>query len=205
MMQMDIWNDRTWAEMFSLTVPLLEKVLRPILVYLFLMGLMRLFGKREMAQLNPFDFIVIVMLGNTVQNAIMGDDNSVTGGLVGALALCAFHAGVLRLMYRHRRIDQFLQGKPIALVHEGKVNKKALRRELITMTELLSTVRRQGFSHLDEIERCTLEPGGTFSVLPREPHADERLRAELLARFDDLGRRLDELARRLDEQGKPTA
>ncbi len=197
MPSLHLWDPDLIVHMFHLALPIAEKAIRPILVYLFLMGLLRLFGRREMAQLNPFDFIVLMMLSNVVQNAIIGEDNSVTGGLIGSVALCAFHATIVRVMYRHRRLDQFLQGRPAMLVHGGVVDKKALRRELVTMPSLLSLVRRQGFSHLDEVERCVLEPGGTFSIVAKEPTAEEKRQVEVVEKLESLLVQIEELRKSL--------
>src|ERR1700738_4547512 len=109
-----------WTHMFSLTLPLAEKILRPILVYAFLVFLLRIFGKRELAQLNPFDLVVLLSLSNTVQNAIIGDDLSLTGGLIGAFTLCAVNYAVIRFLFRHRRLDQVIQGSPAVLIEHGK-------------------------------------------------------------------------------------
>src|SRR5450432_3571450 len=100
------------TDMFVLKLPILEKILRPILVYFFLVILLRVFGKRELAQLNPFDLVVLLSLANTVQNAIIGDDNSVIGGMIGAASLCAFNYVVIRFMFKHRRLDQIFEGTP---------------------------------------------------------------------------------------------
>src|SRR5512138_2793793 len=101
-----------WNDMFVLMVPLLEKILRPAIVYVFLVILLRIFGKRELAQLNPFDLVVLLSLSNTVQNAIIGNDNSISGGLVGAFTLLALNYIVVRFLFRHRRLDQLLEGQP---------------------------------------------------------------------------------------------
>jgi len=100
-----------WTNMFVLGVPLAEKILRPIIVYIFLIIGLRLSGKRELAQLNPFDLIVLLTLSNTVQNAIIGNDNSVSGGLIGAAALLAVNYLVVRFLYDHRKIDQLVEGR----------------------------------------------------------------------------------------------
>src|SRR5437870_7984379 len=123
-------------DMFALSLPVAEKVLRPILVYIFLVLLLRIFGKRELAQLNPFDLVVLLSLSNTVQNAIIGDDNSVAGGFIGAFTLVFINYLVIRFLFRHRRLDQILEGRPAVLVKEGHVNKKELAKELITFSEL---------------------------------------------------------------------
>src|SRR6267143_1537462 len=105
-----------WTHMFALNLPLAEKILRPAIVYAFLVILLRIFGKRELAQLNPFDLVVLLSVSNTVQNAIIGDDNSVTGGLIGAFSLLLTNYLVVRFLYAHRRIDQILEGSPTVLV-----------------------------------------------------------------------------------------
>ena len=101
-----------WSHMFVLGLPVLEKILRPIIVYIFLIIGLRLSGKRELAQLNPFDLIVLLTLSNTVQNAIIGDDNSVTGGIIGAASLLAINYLVVRYIYDHRKLDKLVAGHP---------------------------------------------------------------------------------------------
>src|ERR1700728_4132716 len=96
--------------MFHLPLRVLEKILRPVIVYLFLVGFLRVFGKRELAQLNPFDLVVLLSLSNTVQNALIGDDNSVTGGIIGAITLLAINWLVVRLLFAQPRLEQVLEG-----------------------------------------------------------------------------------------------
>src|ERR1700738_434043 len=131
-------------DMFALTVPILEKIVRPILVYGFLVVLLRVFGKRELAQLNPFALVVLLSLSNTVQNAIIGNDNSVTGGLIGAFSLVCTNYLVVRFLFKHRRIDQILEGRPTVLIEHGKIRRKALAQELLSESELLTICHRQG-------------------------------------------------------------
>ena len=100
-----------WKDLFVLGIPLLEKILRPILVYAFLVVSLRLSGKRELVQLNPFDLVVLLTLSNTVQNAIIGDDNSVLGGIISATSLLATNFLVVRFLYRHRKLDQLEEGR----------------------------------------------------------------------------------------------
>src|SRR5262252_3144233 len=137
-------------DMFKLGLPVLEKVLRPIIVYFFLVLALRIFGKRELAQLNPFDLVVLLSLANTVQNAIIGDDNSVTGGLIGAFSLLSVNYLIVRFLFRHRRLDQILQGEPTTLIEEGKVKQQALAKELLTESDLRTVAHRQGFKHLHD-------------------------------------------------------
>src|SRR5580700_4840201 len=105
-----------YTHMFQLPLPILEKLLRPIVVYLVLVLLLRIFGKRELAQLNPFDLVVLLSLSNTVQNAIIGDDNSVTGGIIGAFSLLAINWFVVRVLFRSRRLTRALEGRAVVLI-----------------------------------------------------------------------------------------
>src|SRR5437762_1968386 len=110
-----------WHDLFLLGIPVLEKIIRPILVYLFLIIGLRLAGKRELAQLNPFDLIVLLTLSNTVQNAIIGDDNTVLGGVIGASTLLAINYLAVRFLYRHQRLEQFIEGGADTLILDGKI------------------------------------------------------------------------------------
>jgi uncharacterized membrane protein YcaP (DUF421 family) len=191
-----LW-DGTLSHLLALPgLPILEKILRPILVYAALVVLLRVFGKRELAQLNPFDLVVLLSLSNTVQNAIIGDDNSVSGGLIGAVSLLAINYFVVRFMFKHRRLDQLLEGEPTTLIDKGKICEGALAKELLTVTELQTVAHRQGFQRLEEIECCVLEPGGSFSIKGHTPPADERRHRELLARIEELSRQIEEMKRR---------
>src|SRR3954464_13662267 len=136
-------SPKMWSDIFGLGAPVAEKVLRPALVYVFLVLALRVFGKRELAQLNPFDLVVLLSLSNTVQNAIIGNDNSLSGGVIGALALLIINYCVVRFLFRHRRLDQIFEGKPSVLIQNGRVNRRALCQELLTHAELLMVVRRQ--------------------------------------------------------------
>ena len=185
-----------WRDMFWLSLPVAEKMLRSLIVYLFLVALLRVFGKRELAQLNPFDLVVLLTLSNTVQNAIIGDDNSVTGGLIGAVALMAANYFLVRFIFKHRRLDQVFEGRPTTLIEGGRILERGLAKELLTKSELLMVAHRQGFSNLHEIERCVLEPGGGFYIQGKKPPMAERRHAELLARLDRLDQQLAELRRR---------
>ena len=180
--------------MFVMAVPLLEKILRPILVYLALVVLLRIFGKRELAQLNPFDLVVLLSLSNTVQNAIIGNDNSVSGGLVGAFTLLAVNYLLVRFLFKHRRLDQIVEGKPTTLIEGGKVLQKNLAKELLSHSELLTVLHRQGFDDVNEVEQCVLEPSGTFAVKRKMPAQDDVQYAELIRRLEIIDSRLSTLA-----------
>lgn len=182
-------------EMFALTVPILEKIVRPILVYAFLVLLLRVFGKRELAQLNPFDLVVLLSLSNTVQNAIIGNDNSLTGGLIGAFSLVCTNYLVVRFLFKHRRIDQILEGSPTVLIENGKIRRKELAKELLTESELLTVCHRQGFADFDEVHTAVLEPGGTFFLKGKFPSEEDTFRQQVLSGLEKLNQRLDQLAK----------
>jgi uncharacterized membrane protein YcaP (DUF421 family) len=191
-----------WKDMFVLGVPILEKILRPIIVYVFLIVGLRLSGKRELAQLNPFDLIVLLTLSNTVQNAIIGEDNSVTGGIIGAASLLAINYLVVRFLYDHRKIEQIVEGSPDVLIENGKLHEHKLKKELITKQELAAAARKQGFDSLSEVHQCVLEPGGTLSFTARKPATEDIRHQELLKKFDALS---EELARLRKMQPPATA
>jgi uncharacterized membrane protein YcaP (DUF421 family) len=181
-----------WKDMFVLGLPVVEKILRPIVVYAFLVISLRLSGKRELVQLNPFDLVVLLTLSNTVQNAIIGDDNSVSGGLIGATSLLAVNYLVVRFLYGHRKLDQLVEGKADVLIDNGKVRTEHLKRELITMQQLSAAARKQGFDELSEVQQCVLEPGGTLTFIGKKPDTEDVRHQELLRRFEIV---TEELAR----------
>ncbi|MGD0015170.1 MAG: YetF domain-containing protein [Bryobacteraceae bacterium] len=158
-------------DMFGLKLAVAEKILRPIIVYIFLVVCLRIFGKRQLAQLNAFDLVVLLSISNTVQNAMIGDDTSLTGGLIGAFSLFGINYLVLRFVFRHRTLDQMLEGKPAVLIEHGKVRRKALAKELLSEAELKIVAHREGFAGLDEVDSCILEPGGTFYMRAKEKGA----------------------------------
>ena len=174
--------------MFQLPLPIIEKLARPVIVYLVLVLLLRLFGKRELAQLNPFDLVVLLSLSNTVQNAIIGDDNSITGGVIGAFGLMAINWLVVRTLFRSPRLTRIFEGRSVVLVHNGQVDKKALRRESLSHEELIEVIHRQGFERLNQVKRCELEPNGSFYVEPFEPSIADTRHAELVEKLNALSR-----------------
>jgi uncharacterized membrane protein YcaP (DUF421 family) len=182
-----------WNAIFALGAPVAEKILRPVMVYFFLVISLRIFGKRELAQLNPFDLVVLLSLSNTVQNAIIGNDNSLTGGLIGAFALLAMNYLVVRFLFRHRRLDQVFEGKPTVLIENGKIVKGALAKELLSRAELMTVLHRQGFDSMAEVERCVLEPGGTFYIQRKMPASETLDHAEVMRTLNELKGKLDTL------------
>jgi len=190
---MDGWliSGKMWSDIFVMGAPIVEKIIRPVLVYFFLVVVLRVFGKRELAQLNPFDLVVLLSLSNTVQNAIIGNDNSLTGGLIGAFALLAMNYLVVRFLFRHRRLDQVFEGKPTVLVEHGHVLRKALAKELLTPSELMTVLHRQGFDNIEEVERCVLEPGGIFYIKRKMPATEQVEHDEVMRSLAELKGKLD--------------
>jgi len=175
-----------WKDMFVLAVPILEKILRPIVIYAFLIISLRLSGKRELVQLNPFDLVVLLTLSNTVQNAIIGDDNTVTGGIIGATSLLLVNYLVVRFLYGHRKLDQFVEGRADVLIEDGKVRTGSLKRELITIAQLEAAARKQGFESIHEVQQCVLEPGGTITFIGKKPGTEESRHRELMDRMEKM-------------------
>src|SRR5579875_728089 len=170
-----------WTDLLVPGIPVIEKIVRPIIIYLFLVAALRLSGKRELAQLNKFDLVVLLILSNTVQNAIIGNDNSVLGGLLGALVLLATNWLADRYLYSHPRLEHLFEGEPVVLVRDGQVCEAACAKEKITRSELLAAIRRQGLTDIAEVKLAVLETGGNISVVPQRP-AQEQLLQQLLAR-----------------------
>lgn len=162
-----------------------EKAVRTVAVYAGLLILLHLSGKRQLAQLNSFDLVVLMLLSNIVQNAVIGNDNSLLGGLLGAVILLAVNYAVVRAAFMSPRFGKAIQGGETVLYEQGQVIARALRREAITLEELVAVVRRQGME-LEEVLRVSLEPEGTFDVTPRRTVS-----------LDDLMTKLDALERRL--------
>ena len=154
--------------MFHLPLPIVEKLARPVVIYLVL--------------------VVLLSLSNTVQNAIIGDDNSVTGGVIGAFGLLAINWLVVRVLFRSRRLTRALEGRSAILIRNGQLDVQAMNREALTREELLSVVHRQGFEDFHAVRKCELEPNGTFYVEAFDPSVDDKRHAELLARIDALAR-----------------
>ncbi|MDQ6678278.1 MAG: DUF421 domain-containing protein [Acidobacteriota bacterium] len=186
--------------MFHLKAPVLEKIARPVIVYFAIILLLRAFGKRELAQLNPFDLVVLLSVSNTVQNAIIGDDNSVTGGVLGALSLFAINYVVVRFLFRHRELVAALSGSATRLITGGVPDRRAMAKELLTESELLTVIHRQGFDEFDEVENCTLEPGGAFFIKGKEPGPGDKQHDELLSRLAQLQSSVEGLKRQMENR-----
>lgn len=184
-----------FEHMFHLPIPLLEKIIRPIIVYACLILLLRVFGKRELAQLNPFDLVVLLSLSNTVQNALIGDDNSVTGGIIGAVSLLTINYCVVRLLYSSRKLEQVVEGTQQVLIRDGKLNDQALKGELLTQETLLSAIRKQNFNDFSDVKLCTLLPNGSFSIEGYKPSEEEKGYAALVEKLAGIEKQIAALQR----------
>ena len=179
-----------WHDMFSLTLPVAEKMLRPLLVYVFLIVGLRLAGKRELAQLNPFDLVVLLTLSNTVQNAIIGEDNSVTGGVLGASTLLLVNYVLVRFISRHEKLERIIEGEPDVLIEDGILKTDCLMKEAITLLEMQAAAHKQGFTSLDEVDRAVLDPNGNIAFFGKKPNPE-------LARHDAIMKQLEAMAAQL--------
>jgi len=146
-------------------IPLAEKIVRSLVVYVFLLVLFRLMGKREVAQMTVFDLVVLLVLSNVLQNAMIGPDNSVIGGLIGATTIMAINWVVGRAAYSSKWFERAIEGVPTLLVHGGHMVEPNMRRVSISREELLSNLRSQGVFCVDDVGAAVLEPSGKLSVL----------------------------------------
>jgi len=186
-------------QIFRPEIPVLDKLFRTLIVYAFLLVGLRLAGKRELGQLNPFDLVVLLVLSNTVQNAIIGPDNSLAGGLIGATFLLILNWIVVRFLYDHPDLEKVFEGEPDCLVKDGMVLHDRLKRETITLAELELAARKQGFDGLEEVQSCRLEVGGALTFVAKHPTETEARHKELLSRLDALMGEQSRLAARLDQ------
>lgn len=189
-------DTNTWSNMFTLdaeTVTWTEKILRPVIIYIALIILLRIIGKRELAQLNPLDLVVILLLSNTVQNGIIGNDTSVVGAIVGAAALLLINSSVAFIKYRWPKAESLTEGSPVTLIENGKLNESALRRELMTESDLDIIAHENGFDNANEIDKLILDPNGSFLVEGQDEIRDATFKRDILKKIDDLSKQLTEL------------
>jgi uncharacterized membrane protein YcaP (DUF421 family) len=187
--------------MFFMPLPLTEKILRPVIVYLCLVIFLRIFGKRELAQLNPFDLVVLLSLSNTVQNAMIGDDNSISGGVVGAFSLLAINWLLMWFLYRSRKAAVVLEGTASTLIEGGVVDEAELRKQSLTHEDLISVLNRNGFNDPADVQMCMLEPNGTFYVEGKKPSSDTLERQQMMAMLAELSGEVKALRREIEARG----
>jgi uncharacterized membrane protein YcaP (DUF421 family) len=168
-------------------VSLIEKVLRPVVVYLLLVWALRRFGKRILAQLNPFDFVVLLTISNTVQNAIIGNDTSLFGGALGAATLLGVNAILVRIFYRGASTEHMLQAdRDIVLIDQGQLQELEMRRLRINAGELTGKAHERGFDSLEDVECATLYPNGTIYFQAKSAMTETARYTELIRRMDLL-------------------
>ena len=182
---MDGLNDLI-TNLFVPGISFIEKVVRPLLVYVFLVFILRIGGRRELGQLTTFDLVVLLTLSNTVQNAIIGNDNSVTGGIIGATTLLVANHFVVRLTYHHQKFAKVVEGSPTLLIDHGVIQKDALAQELITLDELKLSALKEGYDSLDEIDRAILDAGGAICYVAKKPAPEDVRHQELLTEIRRL-------------------
>ena len=153
--------------MWNLTVPWWELILRGIIVYVFLIALLRLTGKRQVGQLAPFDLVLLLVLSNAVQNSMNGGDNSLLGGLVSATTLVIVNYLVGMLTFRSKRMEALIEGRPIIIVHNGQVFEDVMSRVQLTHHELNSALRQAGCDCVADVHLAVLENNGSISVTTR--------------------------------------
>lgn len=192
-----LFNKDIWKHLAAIgengEVSIIEKILRPILVYGLLVFLFRIFGNRELAQLNPIDLIVLLLLSNTVQNAIIGDDVSLLGGTIGVITLLGINYFFALLKHKNSAFETFIEGSPRILIENGKINQKAIEKELLTKEDLDVIAHEEGYDSVNEIEKCVLDPNGTFLVEGKDGTKDEKFRKDVLQKIDKLTKQLNDL------------
>ncbi|HET6233252.1 MAG TPA: YetF domain-containing protein [Longimicrobiaceae bacterium] len=193
-----IWND-----LFAVGIPVGEKIIRTLAVYVFLLAVLQLAGKRELGQLNPFDLVVLLLLSNAVQNAIIGNDNSLLGGMIGAITLLLANYLVVRFLYRHPKLDELIEGSPEKLIENGAFIEHALEKNLITKAEIHAAARRQGIEDLSTVACSRLEVGGTISFLIKQPTEADQRHDELMTRMEALETKLVALLERTGSAPAP--
>ena len=175
-------------------VSVLEKIVRPIAVYLLLVFLLRKFGKRILAQLNPFDLVVLLTLSNTVQNAIIGNDTSLTGGIIGAISLLGVNAVLVRVYYRGPEAEKkMIESRDTSLIREHRVHEDALRKLHINRGELTARAHERGFDDLHEVDTAVLYPNGTIYM--KGTSQDEACMQEILQHVQALRQEIASLRR----------
>lgn len=154
--------------LWTLSLPWWEFVVRGAVVYGLVLVLLRLTGKRQIGQLAPFDLVLLLLLSNSVQNAMNGGDNSVPGGIISAVTLVALNYVVGFVTFRSKQFEALIEGRPQILIHNGQVDEQILRNAQMTHHELDAALRRAGCSCAAEVKFAMLENNGEVSVVPRK-------------------------------------
>jgi uncharacterized membrane protein YcaP (DUF421 family) len=152
--------------MWHLSLPWWEFVLRGLVVYLFLILILRLTGKRQIGQMSPFDLVLLLVLSNAVQNSMHGGDNSLAAGLILAVTLVGLNWLTGLLTYKSKTAERLIEGSPQVLLHNGKIYEKSLHDAQLSRDELMSALRSEGFSNFGDVRAAILENDGSISVIP---------------------------------------
>lgn len=150
--------------MWNLSLPWWEFVLRAIIVYIFLLVILRLTGKRQIGQMAPFDLVLLLVLSNAVQNSMNGGDNTVLAGVILSVTLIALNSLIAYLTYKSKKIEAFIEGRPQVLIHNGHVFEDVMKKEKLTRQEIDSALRRSGVAAVDDVHFAILETNGDISV-----------------------------------------
>jgi uncharacterized membrane protein YcaP (DUF421 family) len=158
-----------WHNLVSIGSSWQERAIRAVAVYVFLLVAIRIFGRRELGQLTAFDIIVLLTLSNILQNSMIGNDNSVTGGMIGAGVLLSANLILAFVVSRRPRVERIVEGEPRILIHDGQIRRDQMRKEQLTEQDLLSAVHREGIERIEDVHLAISEPNGMISVIPRRP------------------------------------
>lgn len=159
------------SDLWKLSVPWWEFVLRGVVVYLFLLVLLRITGKRQIGQLSPFDLVLLLVLSNAVQNSMNAGDNSLLGGLISAATLVILNYAVGWVTYKNKSLENLLEGHPLVLIHQGEVKERVLASVQITRHELNAALRRNGCACAEEVQTAILENNGDITVIRKHNHS----------------------------------
>jgi uncharacterized membrane protein YcaP (DUF421 family) len=154
--------------MWNITVHWWELILRSGIVYLFLIVLLRLTGKRQVGQLAPFDLVLLLVLSNAVQNSMNGGDNSVQGGLISATTLVVLNYLVGLATYKSKKLEALIEGRPQVLIHDGKLFEDVMAASKLTHHELQAALRQSGCTCIEDVRSAILENNGAISVVMRQ-------------------------------------
>jgi len=154
--------------MWHSILPWWEFIARGVIIYVFLLLILRLTGKRQVGQLSPFDLVLLLVLSNAVQNAMNGGDNSITGGIISATTLIVANGVVSRITYKSKKMERLIEGRPEILIHNGKLFTDIMKREQLTHHELNAALRTAGCACIEEVHYAILENTGEITVHPKQ-------------------------------------
>ena len=160
--------------MWTLNAPWWEFVLRAVIVFAFVLLLLRIAGKRQIGQMTPFDLVLLLIISNAVQNSMNGGDNSITAGIILATTLVVINYGVGWIAFRSKTVERLLEGRPVILVHNGKVDQHSLEQSQMTQHDLEVTLRAAGYAGPHQVRYAVLETTGRVSVIPLNTPSEEQ-------------------------------